>query len=57
MEQKDAIFDLLKILLTPDGRGFYKKFDAMSALKEYSKEEIALALEKAMKERKEKGRF
>lgn len=56
MEQDD-IFNLLKILLTPDGRGFYKKFEAMSALKEYSKEDIAAALDKAMKERKEKGRF
>lgn len=56
MEQ-DALFDLLKILLTPDGRGFYKKFDAMNALKEYSKEDIAAALDKAMRERKEKGRF
>lgn len=57
MEQQDALFNLLKILLTPDGRGFYKKFDAMNALKEYSKEDIAAALDKAMKERKKEGRF
>jgi len=57
MEQDDPLFNLLKILLTPDGRGFYKKFEAMNALKEYSKEDIAAALEKAMIERKKEGRF
>ncbi len=54
----DQTRDLLKILLTPDGRSFRPKNTALEELvTKFSKEEILVALQKAREERNRQGRF
>ena len=54
----DPTRDLLKILLTPDGRSFRPKNAALEELvTKFSKEEILIALQKAREERNREGRF